>query len=134
MIIIDCPACMVGEHSKHIEHWGTRPEGVIDGEFCHCTGDCKERLEARFQEMANLFAPVPPPHGANDAQVLSAVAGAEHRYTVDAEFHAKIEIVTRVLDLRFHQQTGMHMQRDDTSLARQAAIVALTINDMGWPL
>lgn len=41
MIVRPCPACYFGEHEKHVTHWGRRPEGIIDGEYCYCTGDCK---------------------------------------------------------------------------------------------
>lgn len=45
----DCPGCMAGNHDRHVNHWGVRPEGVIDGDFCRCTGDCKERIEKMVQ-------------------------------------------------------------------------------------
>lgn len=50
MMIADCPGCMAGNHEQHVEHWGTRPEGVIDGEFCYCKGDCAERARTAFDE------------------------------------------------------------------------------------
>ena len=63
MIIVDCPGCMAGDHTEHVEHWGVRPEGVIDGEFCHCAGDCAERSRAAFDEffgnMADIMAEDP---------------------------------------------------------------------------
>lgn len=46
----DCPACFSGDHDHHVEHWGVRPEGVIDGDFCHCTGDCAARSKANFEK------------------------------------------------------------------------------------
>lgn len=60
MMIADCPGCMAGNHEQHVEHWGTRPEGVIDGDFCYCKGDCAERARAAFDEffgnMAAIFS------------------------------------------------------------------------------
>ncbi len=46
----DCPSCVTGIHDGHVEHWGKRPEGVIDGDFCACTGDCAERAKAAFDK------------------------------------------------------------------------------------
>ena len=60
MMIADCPGCMAGDHDRHVEHWGVRPEGVIDGEFCYCKGDCAERAQAAFDKffgnMADIFS------------------------------------------------------------------------------
>lgn len=50
-IIADCPPCQMGAHDRHIEHWGTCPEGIIDGEFCHCPGDCAERNKEVFDRL-----------------------------------------------------------------------------------
>lgn len=44
----DCPGCLSGDHSQHVHHWGKRPEGVIDGDFCSCSGDCAERAQAEL--------------------------------------------------------------------------------------
>lgn len=35
-----CPACGMGEHDRHIEHWDKAPEGVLGGAHCPCNGDC----------------------------------------------------------------------------------------------
>lgn len=56
-VFADCNACMFGDHSRHVEHWGKRPEGVIDGEFCHCTGDCAERSKAAFDRLWGAIFP-----------------------------------------------------------------------------
>ena len=60
MMVCDCPGCMTGKHEQHVQHWGVRPEGVIDGEFCYCKGDCAERAQAAFDEffgnMADIFS------------------------------------------------------------------------------
>jgi hypothetical protein len=52
----DCPSCSGGDHSGHVEHWGKRTEGVIDGDFCRCSGDCAERSEKRFDDMFRVPA------------------------------------------------------------------------------
>lgn len=39
----DCPGCIAGKHDRHVHHWGKRPDGVIDGDFCRCPGDCADR-------------------------------------------------------------------------------------------
>ena len=52
MIIVPCPSCSSGDHTGHVEHWGVRPEGVIDGEFCYCKGDCKP---PEFDPIAEAF-------------------------------------------------------------------------------
>ena len=56
MIIVDCPGCVAGDHERHVEHWGVRPEGVIDGEFCYCEGDCAERAEDAFDRFFENIA------------------------------------------------------------------------------
>lgn len=55
-VIADCPGCVVGDHQQHVTQWGFRAEGIIDGEFCHCSGDCKTRSA---ENMARWFPPVP---------------------------------------------------------------------------
>ena len=40
--IVDCPACMWGEHERHIGPWNVR-EGLIGGAVCCCPGDCAKR-------------------------------------------------------------------------------------------
>ena len=35
-----CPACQDGHHERHVGPWNVR-EGLIGGDVCHCTGDCK---------------------------------------------------------------------------------------------
>ena len=51
MIVVPCPACIGGSHEGHVEHWGKRPEGIIDGEFCYCSGDCAERAQENTDRM-----------------------------------------------------------------------------------
>ena len=41
-VYILCPGCQLGNHDEHVRHWGKRPEGIIDGEFCPCEGNCSE--------------------------------------------------------------------------------------------
>jgi len=57
-MIADCPGCMAGNHERHVEHWGTRPEGIVDGEFCYCKGDCAERAQAAFDEFFGNMASI----------------------------------------------------------------------------
>lgn len=54
-VIADCPGCVVGNHPEHVTQWGFRTESIIDGEFCHCPGDCRERSAAN---MAIWFPPL----------------------------------------------------------------------------
>lgn len=51
----DCPGCSTGDHDQHVQHWGVRPEGVIDGDFCYCAGDCAERKAAFFAEFTKAM-------------------------------------------------------------------------------
>lgn len=39
-VLFKCPACEMGEHDKHVEHWDKAPFGVLGGSFCPCEGDC----------------------------------------------------------------------------------------------
>lgn len=57
MMIADCPACMLGDHSKHVEAWGTRSFGIIDGESCRCPGDCAERGKEAFDRILKQMNP-----------------------------------------------------------------------------
>lgn len=47
----DCYSCATGDHSGHVEHWGKRAEGIIDGDFCRCIGDCSDRAENAFSAL-----------------------------------------------------------------------------------
>lgn len=58
----DCPGCLGGDHTRHVYHWGPRPEGIIDGDFCQCSGDCKERADRRYDEMFRPVEAVAPPN------------------------------------------------------------------------
>lgn len=53
-VFVHCPACQNGEHDGHIEHWRTAPEGIIDGSYCPCKGDCKPPDLSRW---LSAFAP-----------------------------------------------------------------------------
>lgn len=44
-----CPACQMGNHAGHDEHWQKAPEGVLGGAYCNCRGDC--RPPASLQEI-----------------------------------------------------------------------------------
>lgn len=82
MVIADCPACMLGDHSKHVETWGTRSFGIIDGEVCRCSGDCAERGKRFFDE---LFRHVGKEALSPDARVLvNAITGSDPALHDDA--------------------------------------------------
>lgn len=40
-VLAECPACEMGEHDKHVEHWQKAPDGVLGGAHCPCGGGCK---------------------------------------------------------------------------------------------
>ena len=72
-VIADCPACQGGDHGNHVQHWGKRAEGVIDGEFCYCSGDCAERAEAFFDKwLGPILRKVPTTALSDEAQALLA--------------------------------------------------------------
>ena len=48
--IVDCPACMNGDHDNHVGPWNVRP-GLLGGSVCCCQGDCDERSKAAFEAM-----------------------------------------------------------------------------------
>lgn len=50
-----CPGCLSGDHTQHVEHWGKRPEGVIDADICLCSGDCSERAATVAQTLRHMF-------------------------------------------------------------------------------
>lgn len=35
-----CPACQMGQHKGHVEHWDIAPPGVLGGAYCGCPGTC----------------------------------------------------------------------------------------------
>lgn len=66
----DCPGCSSGDHDSHVAHWGVRPEGVIDGDFCVCSGDCAERHKTSLQKLLDaMFNPQPEKRLLADAVV-----------------------------------------------------------------
>lgn len=64
-----CPGCLSGDHTQHVEHWGKRPEGVIDADICLCSGDCSERAATVAQTL-----PTPPPPVVEPIDLPVAVA------------------------------------------------------------
>lgn len=48
--ITDCPACMAGDHDRHVHDWQIRP-GVIGGSTCECRGDCEHRSTRAYEQM-----------------------------------------------------------------------------------
>ena len=56
MMIQDCPACVMGQHSGHVANWNMRGFGIIDGEVCHCAGDCKERSDAAWKNLMSKIS------------------------------------------------------------------------------
>lgn len=43
--LIDCIACMHGDHDHHVEMIHAAAPGLMGGARCPCTGDCAERNE-----------------------------------------------------------------------------------------
>lgn len=88
MIIADCPACMAGSHVGHVSHWGKRPEGVIDGEFCYCSGDCAERARAAFDEffgdMADVFAEGAPSLSPEAQRLIDGLRSTDRAIRLEA--------------------------------------------------
>lgn len=80
----DCGACLSGDHTRHVEHWGKRPEGVIDGDFCACAGDCAERAAAAFQWPMQPVVQ-PDPVAARDLEWKQALAPFEATLRAAAE-------------------------------------------------
>lgn len=78
MIIADCPGCQMGNHDDHVHHWGKRPPGVIDGEFCYCKGECVGR-KSPFDFMLDEALKRTP------LTALSPDAQAEHARLTDPD-------------------------------------------------
>lgn len=92
MMVSNCPACVGGDHSRHVEMWGTRPEGIIDADVCLCRGDCKERYD---QAVSRWFPGLPDdsedvPTYLNRS-FLQTLAALERRETITTDPDKKLK-------------------------------------------